>query len=93
MTTNTSPRIHHLRPMLAIRGERQHMAHPVTLDGKTWTWVSLCGVEVDPARTGRALRRHRGHTRRGDCATCARMIRRTRMWPTPLAILAEALRR
>lgn len=45
---NTKPRMHHLRPMLTGRtGRRQHMARPITVDGRTWTWVSLCGLPVE----------------------------------------------
>jgi hypothetical protein len=93
-TTNTSPRAHHLRPALAVgQGRRQHMAHPVTVDGRSYLWVSLCGVEIDPARTARALRRHGGHTGQSDCLACSKIIRTFRMYPSPLEDLAEAIRR
>ena len=84
----------HIRPMITRYGKSQHLAYPVTLNGRTFEWVSLCGVAMSTTWTALALRKHRGHTGRPDCTNCVLAIHTPR--PTmngPLRILAANTRR
>lgn len=89
---NTNPNItRRIRPMTTEASGYQHLAEPVTLDGTAWSWVSLCGRQMDVAATIRRLDRHHEHIAKPDCVKCAHIVGIVPLHPN-LRALAENLR-